>query len=166
METKVIRSWLLGIALATPLVLITAWLVRGALAPGAQPASTTAPAEAWRASADLPAERLEERVNGAADTLRAAGCRRLLYWRSEDPGADAEALVFGTADQARAALSNEAGSERTAGPGDEAQASEQAVYYRSGPILVRVFADPGASGAAGLLNVARRLEPELARLHE
>jgi len=105
----------------------------------------------------VPAERLEEHVNGAADALRASGCRRLVAWRFEKPPADAEALFFGTAEGARAVLEREAGSERTPGPGDEAQVSEQAVYFRRGAALVRVFLDPGATAAEGDL-VARAQE--------
>ena len=101
--------------------------------------------------ADLPSERLEERVDGAADALRADGCRRLVAWRFERPPADAEALVFRSADGARAVLEREAGPGRTPGPGDEARVSEQAVYFRRGPVLVRVFLDPGASPPPGEL---------------
>ena len=42
-------------------------------------------------------------------------------------------------------------------PGDEAQVSEQAVYFRRGSTLVRVFLDPGASATGGEL-VARAQE--------
>jgi hypothetical protein len=150
-------SWLLGLALATPLVGLTVWVVRGALTdPGR--ASNGAfvpqprpggPAGVWlglpQHRADLSADRLEERVDGAADALRADGCRRLVAWRFEQPPADAEALFFATTEGARAVLGREAGTERTPGPGDEAQVSPQAVYFRRGTVLVRVFLDPGAS---------------------
>lgn len=149
------RAWLVGLALAAPLVLLTAWLVRGALVAGGVGAAGKAPA------LDLPASRLEERVDGGADALRAAGCRRLLYWRSEDPPADVEALVFDTAQQARAALEREAGPGRTAGPGEEAQVSDQAVYFRRGAVLVRLLADPGVTGSGRLLRLAARLAPAL-----
>ena len=151
-----LRTWLLALALAAPLVAITAWVIHGATDPRArQPAATAACAGVWpglpRPLADLPSERLEERVDGAADALRADGCRRLVHWRFERPPADAEALFFGTAEGARAVLEREAGPERTAGPGDEAQVSDQAVYFRRGAVLVRVFLDPGASPPPGEL---------------
>ena len=160
----------------TPLVAISAWLVRGALAPppavdaatttAASPSSPALPrgASDWPPALDLPAIRIEERVDGGADALRAAGCTRLLYWRSETPAADVEALVFDSVEHARAALSREAGDLRTAGPGDEAQVSEQAVYFRQGAVLVRAFADPGAGSAAALVALARRVEPQLPEL--
>ena len=71
--------------------------------------------------------------------------------------ADAEALFFATAEGARAVLEREAGPERTPGPGDEAAVSAQAVYFRRGTALVRVFLDPGASAPEGGL-VARARE--------
>ena len=96
-------------------------------------------------------------MDGAADALRADGCRRLVHWRFERPPADAEALVFRTVDGARAVLAREAGPERTPGPGDEAQVSVDAVYFRRGGVLVRVFLDPGASPPPGEL-LARAAE--------
>jgi hypothetical protein len=145
--------WLVALALAAPLVAITAWVVRGAIDPRAPEPRQAGRGVAWpglpRHGADLPAERLEERVDGAADALRADGCRRLVYWRFDRPPADAEALFFHTVDAARAALEREAGPARTPGPGDEAQVSTQAVYFRRGPVLVRVFLDPGASPPTG-----------------
>lgn len=150
-----LRTWLLALALAAPLVAITAWVIRGATDPRARQPASTGLASVWpglpRPLADLPSDRLEERVNGAADALRADGCRRLVVWRFERPPADAEALVFRSVDGARAVLAREAGPERTPGPGDEAQVSEQAVYFRRGPVLVRVFLDPGASPPPGEL---------------
>jgi hypothetical protein len=112
--------------------------------------------------ADLPADRLEEQVDGAADALRADGCRRLVAWRFERPPADAEALFFGTVEGARAVLGREAGKDRTPGPGDEALVSPQAVYFRRGTVLVRVFLDPGASPSPGdLLGRAREVDRAL-----
>jgi len=58
---------------------------------------------------------------------------------------------------ARAVLEREAGPERAPGPGDEAQVSDQAVYFRRGTVLVRVFLDPGATPPPGEL-VARAAE--------
>ena len=74
----------------------------GSVAATAAPAGTVPGLPPPRA--DLPAERLEEHVDGAADALRADGCRRLVAWRFEQPPADAEALFFGTAEGARAVL--------------------------------------------------------------
>jgi hypothetical protein len=155
------RTWLLALALAAPLVAIAAWVIHGAVNPRARPPAPGALASAWpglpRPLADLPADRLEERVDGAADGLRADGCRRLVHWRFERPPADAEVLVFRTVDGARAVLAREAGPGRTPGPGDEAQVSADAVYSRRGGVLVRVFLDPGASPPPGEL-LARAAE--------
>jgi hypothetical protein len=160
-------SWILVVLLGTPLVGLTAWIVRGALVGPRQPAAGVpqprpdGPAGVWpglpQHRADLPAERLEEHVDGAADALRASGCRRLVHWRFERPPADAEALFFGAVERARAVLEREAGPDRTPGPGDEAQVSAQAVYFRRGTALVRVFLDPGAASSEGDL-VARAEE--------
>jgi len=152
-------SWLLVALLATPLLALTGWVVRGAVA-GRR---SSAPASSLPTPrADLPAERLEEQVDGAADALRASGCRRLVAWRFERPPADAEALFFGTAEGARAVLQREAGPGRTPGPGDEAQASPQAVYFRRGTTLVRLFLDPGASPPPdALVALAREIDRAL-----
>jgi len=156
-----LRTWLLALALAAPLVAITAWVIHGATHPRARQPAPDALARVWpglpRHRADLPSGRLEERVDGAADTLRADGCRRLVHWRFERPPADAEALFFGAQEGARAVLEREAGPERTPGPGDEAQVSAQAVYFRRGTVLVRLFLDPGISPPPGEL-VARAVE--------
>jgi hypothetical protein len=161
--------WLVGLLLAAPLLALTAWVVRG-LAPAVSPPldPTAPPAETPRAvlpglaapEADLTEERLEDRVNGAADALRADGCRRLLYWRFEDPTADAELLVFRSVGEARAALERQAGPERTPGPGDEAQVARQSVYFRRGPVLVRLFLDPGAE-PYGLVGRAHEIDRAL-----
>ncbi len=154
------RQWLVGLALATPLVLLTAWLIDGAVRPGPAGGGVSRQTDAWPATAEFPSSRFEERVDGAAEALRAAGCERIRYWRLETPPADAEALVFRSAENARTALEREAGNGRTDGPGDEAQVSEQAVYFRRGAILVRVFPDPGTSAPAELRRVAERLDAE------
>lgn len=161
------RPWLVGLALAAPLVLLTAWLIDGALHPSpAGGSSGGGEGGGLPPAAEFPADRLEDRVDGGADALRAAGCQRIRYWRLETPPADAEALFFGTAAQARAALEREAGGARTGGPGDEAQVSEQAVYFRRGAVLVRVFPDPGGSATAELLRFTRRLDGALRQAHE
>jgi len=125
------RTWIrtagLALLLATPVVGLTAWVVRGALNPPRADGSAPQPRPGTSASSwsglpphlvDLPADRLEEHVNGAADALRASGCRRLVAWRFEKPPADAEALFFGTAEGARAVLDREAGPGRTPGPAE------------------------------------------------
>jgi hypothetical protein len=149
------RPWLVGLALALPLVALAAWIARGAL----HPADLASPSSLPPAT-DYPAGRLEQRVDGAADALRAAGCERLRHWRLAAPAADAEALYFRSAEAAREALAREAGPERTPGPGEEAQVGPQAVYFRRGAVLVRVFADPGApaDAAPALLHAARVLD--------
>src|SRR5512139_2350942 len=105
--TNRLPSWLLVALLGTPLLGLTAWVVRGALmSPGRVSAAASSPgpqsgrpALPWPGlpphRADLPAERLEEEVDGGADALRASGCQRLVAWRFEQPPADAEALFFG-----------------------------------------------------------------------
>ena len=165
--SRQLRTWLTAVALAAPLVAITAWVIHGALDAGASTATAAGPAGAWPGlpppDADLPADRLEDRVDGGADALRRDGCSRLVYWRFERPPADAEALFFASPDRARAVLEREAGAERTPGPGDEAQVSPQAVYFRRGSVLVRAFLDPGAEPPAGAL-VARAQEVDRALL--
>lgn len=170
--TMDVRSWLLATALAAPLLLVGGWLLRSALVPGPPAATLQAPAVSvapalgvdWPPALDLPASRLEERVDGGADALRAAGCTRLVLWRSESPAADVEALVFDSAEHARAALSREAGEARTPGPGDEAQVSQGGFYLRRGPVLVRAMPDPGAATGAAMVSLAGRLETQIARL--
>ena len=167
------QPWLVALALALPLVGLAAWIAHGALAGGT--AATPAAGASEPAVAGLPtptdytAERLEERVDGAAPSLRAAGCERLRHWRLEAPPADAEALFFRSVDAARAALALEAGPGRTPGPGDEAQVTSQAIYFRQGAVVVRVFGDPGtpsAAAAAGLLRAAERVAQPSRRRHE
>jgi len=166
-----------ALLLATPLVALSAWVVRGALSrdhgPTLEDANFERPEPSPPATADtplpgfpppatdLPEARLEERVNGAADILRAQGCRRLLYWRLSAPPSDLEILVFRTEDGARTALDREVGPGRGGGLGDEAQTSEQAVYFRRGPFLVRLFLDPGAPPGPGLQARAEEVDRAL-----
>ncbi|HUL80355.1 MAG TPA: hypothetical protein VL691_24020 [Vicinamibacteria bacterium] len=159
-------AWLVAAALAVPLVALAAWVIRGAVDPHAPQPHPTGPAGVWpglpQHRVDLPADRLEEQVDGGADALRKDGCRRLVSWRFERPPADAEALFFATVDGARAVLDREAGAERTPGPGDEAQVSPQTVYFRRGTVLARVLLDPGAPDSPGeLLARARDLDHAL-----
>jgi hypothetical protein len=153
-----LQSSLVAIGLLAPLVALTGWVVRGAVGPGTPrtaPAPPAPPAALLPGlpphTADLAEGQLEERVDGAADALRAEGCRRLVYWRFDTPPADAEVLVFRAPEGARRVLDREAGPDRTSGPGDEAQVSEQAVYFREGAVLVRLFLDPGAPAEPGAL---------------
>jgi hypothetical protein len=154
-------AWLVAAALSLPLVAITAWVTHGIVNPPASEAPASALAGPAQPSIDLSADRLEERVDGAADALRADGCRRLLYWRFETPPADAEALVFHAPEGARAALEREAGRARTPGPGDEAQLSPQAVYFRRGAVYVRLFLDPGAAASPDLARRAEEIDRTL-----
>jgi hypothetical protein len=151
-------------------VALVAWIAHGAVDAGAPQPAPAGPAGVWAGlpqhRADLPAERFEERLGGAAHALRAAGCRRLVHWRFERPPTDAEALFFTTDEAARAALTRELGDERTPGPGDEAQASPRAVSFRRGSVVVKVSLDPGAEADGGALlarasEIDRSLEPSL-----
>jgi hypothetical protein len=166
-----------ALLLATPLVALSAWVVRGALSrdhgPTPEDANFERPEPTPPAVADiplpgfpppatdLPEARLEERVNGAADILRAQGCRRLLFWRLNAPPSDLEILVFRTEDGASTALDRELGPERSGGLGDEALTSEQAVYFRRGPFLVHLFLDPGTPPGPGLEARAREVDRAL-----
>ncbi len=161
------HALLTAVLLAAPLVVLTAWVVYGAIhethgasvtpAPGATPAPSQPAAilPGFPApEADLGADRLEEQVDGGAEYLRAQGCRRLLYWRLAAPQTDLEILVFDEPAGAAAVMARDAGPERQAGPGDEAQVSPQAIFFRRGRNLVRLLADPGATSDAPSL--ARR----------
>jgi hypothetical protein len=159
-------AWLVAAALALPLVALAAWLAVRAVDPAAPQPRPEGPAGVWpglpQHRADLPADRLEEHVDGGADALRKDGCRRLVAWRFERPPADAEALFFATVEGARAVLEREIGSERTPGPGDEARVTPQAVTFRRGAVLVRVLLDPGASPSPdGLLARAGEVDRAL-----
>lgn len=161
-------TWVVALALATPLVAFTAWIAYGLATPkviqgtAARAAVATPAFAALPPDADLPADRLEERVDGGAEALRADGCRRLLHWRFETPPADAEALVFRTAEGAKVVLAREAGDARTAGPGDEAQLSPQSAYFRRGSVYVRIFLDPGAAESPELQKRAEQIDGVLA----
>ena len=113
--------------------------------PVAPPAGSVAAAPAAQyppPQGDFPADRLDERVDGAAELLRKAGCRRLLYWRLEDPPADLELYVFSDAQAAQEALARDAGSDRSpSSPGDEGWANPQCVFFRRGNNYVRLIAD-------------------------
>ena len=177
------KRWLQAVLLAAPLVVLTAWLASGAVnrSQGPVPTSSGAPeikgpkaasrgpfagalpgAELPAPESDLPADRLDERVDGAADYFRGLGCVRLLAWRLASPPADLELLVFDKSDGAAAALARDAGQGRDAGPGNEASVSEQAILFRRGPVYARLLADPDAPAEPGQLKaVAVRLDRAL-----
>jgi hypothetical protein len=117
---------------------------------GSSSSSASATATSWkRPDQDLPADRLEERVDGAAPVLLSMGCRRLVYWRLEQPPADLEILLFSTPDGAKKALDRDAGSERSARvPGDEGWANDQCAFFRVGTKYVRLIADDAAHARA------------------
>jgi hypothetical protein len=149
----------------------TLWLVGFAVACGAPPNSARAPAPVASAPAAaypapqavFPADRLDERVDGAAELLRKAGCRRLLYWRLEDPPADLELYVFTEAQAAKAALARDAGTDRSsASPGDEGWAGPQCLFFRRGANYVRLIADQAVTAEA-LTAQAQRLDRAVVR---
>ena len=115
-------------------------------------------------TADLPPERFHEQVNGAAEFLIALGGTRLVAWRfAGPPEATLELLEFRDDAGARRALEQDAGGDRTPGPGDEAWAGADSVFFRRGRRYVRLSA-PGASGpdaAAQLAGLAGRVDERL-----
>ena len=112
---------------------------------------------------DLPASRLHERVDGAEPVMRAAGCRRLMYWRIEQPPADLELLAFSSADGAAQWLGRDAATDRTAGvPGDEGWMNTQVLYFRKGALYVRLIADQPVTSEA-LLAQGKKIERALDR---
>jgi hypothetical protein len=165
-------SVVVAVALSAPLALLTAWVLHGAVRRSHGVAVAGASAQAPPAgplaglpppAADLAADRLEDRVDGAAEYLRGQGCRRLLYWRLPDLQADLELLVFASDAGARAVLARDAGPERTPSLGDEAQVSAQAVYFRRGAVLVRLLVDPGHDAGDATERRARLVDEALRR---
>jgi len=170
-----------ALLLAAPLVALAAWIavggVKRSFGPTTAPAGGTphtappgtapsagAPAAPARAAGlprpeelgapevDLPPDRFWERVDGAADGLVAAGCRRMVVWKTAAPPAEIELLVFAAADGAAGFLARDAGSERTpGGPGDEASVAPESIFFRRGRHYVRIVAGaaPPADPAAG-----------------
>jgi hypothetical protein len=166
------RPWVLAVLLAAPLVIVAGWLATGGLSRSFGPASAAsgiegpdgAP-ETFRLTGfpepeqDLPADRLHERVNGAAETLRRSGCQRLLFWKLDQPGAELEVLEFDDPQGASETLARDAGRERTPGPGEESSVGDNAIFFRRGSHYVRVFADPLAPvSQEDLLAVAGRVD--------
>ncbi len=134
-------------------------------APGASPAAATParPAPYPAPQADFPRDRLDERVDGAAELLRRTGCQRLLYWRLENPPADLELLLFSDARGALEALGRDAGQDRSpASPGEEGWLGPQCVFFRRGSSYVRLIADQSA-GMEALTAQAARLDDALVR---
>lgn len=165
-------AWV-AVLLLIPLVGITAWLVHSALNPEPlqvpvlappDPRSTpSAPTPTANASLpdpqdSFPPERLFERVDGAADFLISLGCEKLSFWRLEDPPADLEILFFSSGEGAGKALAQDAGSDRTPGPGDEAFVAAESVFFRRGRAYTRLIGDPGAVRAEALAAAARRAD--------
>jgi hypothetical protein len=163
-----------ALLLGAPLLAICAWLGILAVNHSQRPAAPTIETTIEPArrvelvpgfpppDADLPAARLEERVDGAAESLRKNGCRRLVAWTLTSPPADLEVFVFDTVEGAKAWLDREAGSPRDPAPGDEASITDQAVLFRRGVFYAKLIADPTASGASAPLKaVAESLDRAL-----
>ena len=107
---------------------------------------------------DLPADRLDEHVNGAAPWLQSIGCRRLLFWRVAQPPAELEVFVFSTDAGAQQALDKDSGGDRTrAVPGDEGWTNHQVVYFRRGTVYCRLIAESAVPNN-GLTDFARRID--------
>jgi len=174
------RPLIMALLLAAPLLALAAWIVTGGLrrsfgpAPagaGGATATTTVPRIEGLGlpEADLPPDRFWERVNGAADTLIAGGCRRMLAWKTDDPRAEVEILVFETTAGAATFLERDAGVGRSSGgPGDEASIAPDSVFFRRGRHFVRVLAGPFAPGssaaghdAAAITDLARNVDSAL-----
>jgi hypothetical protein len=151
------RSLATAALLLVPLAVVAGWLAHGALHPAPRPAAGTpassrpthAGPTALRGfpdpTADLPADRLHERVDGAEDYLRGQGCVRLLAWDLAEPKGTLEVLLFSTPEGAGRVLTHDAGPKRTEGPGDEASSDAQSVLFRRGRAYVRLIADPDAA---------------------
>jgi hypothetical protein len=171
MRDRRLLHLLARLLMVAPLGAIIAWLVAGGMSRSFGPDLPPAPAAPGAISpvngfpppsGDFPAARLYERVDGAADGLRAAGCRRLLFWPMDDPVAEVELLIFDAAEGAARVMAREAGPERTSGPGDEASIADQSVYFRRGRLYVRILADPSAgTGREPLLRLAERFDRAL-----
>ncbi len=170
--------WLKALLLAAPLACLAAWLTVGGLrgsfgpdlnssAPPEKSALSGTPAAAPGSflagfpppEGDYPADRLFERVDGAADALIAAGCGRLLFWRVKEPAAEMEVLVFDRAEGAAKVLEEDSGPGRDPGPGEEASVTDQSVFFRRGRYYVRILGDPGANpGRERLLELGGRAD--------
>ncbi len=165
------RSLFTAVLLLVPLAAVAGWLAHGVLNPSPLPATAGSPAPTPAAppasalpglpspQADLPADRLHERVDGAEDYLRGQGCVRMLAWDLEDPKGSLDVFLFSSPDGAGRVLAHDAGPERTPGPGDEASADTQGVLFRRGKVYVKLIADPDAGvPPARLLEEAARVD--------
>jgi hypothetical protein len=107
---------------------------------------------------DLPADRLHERVDGAAPWLQSIGCSRLLAWRLAEPRLELEVLVFDTVSGAQRALDKDAGNSRSQSvPGDEGWTNAQVVYFRRGTRYCRLIAE-NREFAQELMQQAQRVD--------
>lgn len=162
-----------AILLLVPLAAVAAVLVYGGRNRvfGPREASASTPAGGGAGSlldglaeriADLPPERFHEQVDGAAEFLISIGATRIVAWRvAGPPEAFLELLEFRDEAGARRALEQDAGRDRSPGPGDEAWVGADSVMFRRGRRYVRLNA-PGASGAGA----AERLAGLAARIDE
>lgn len=106
---------------------------------------------------DLGADRLHERVNGAAPWLQSIGCRRLLAW-TRAPSLEIEVLVFDTVAGAKQALDKDSAGSRThATPGEEGWTNAQVVYFRRSTLYCRLTA-PDRGHAQALIAQAQRVD--------
>jgi hypothetical protein len=166
-----IRSLSTAVLLLVPLLVAVVWLAHGMLNPTPVPvgaAGAAIPSTSRTQSvlpglpqpeADLPADRLHERVDGAEDYLRAEGCVRLLAWELSSPKGTLEVLLFSSPEGAGRVLAHDAGPLRTPGPGDEASADSQGVLFRRGKAYVRLLGDPDVpAGPAILLSEAAKVD--------
>lgn len=167
------RGLVAAILLLVPLAAVAAVLVHGGRnrAFGPREASASTPAGGGAGSlfdglaervADLPPERFHEQVDGAAEFLISIGATRIVAGRvAGPPEVFLELLEFRDEAGARRALEQDAGSDRSPGPGDEAWVGADSVMFRRGHRYVRLNA-PGASDAGA----AERLAGLAARLDE
>lgn len=167
------RGLVAAIVLLVPLAALAAFLAYGGRQrifgpsdPGAAPPGGVAARldDFAERIADLPPERFHEQVNGAAEFLIGIGATRLVAWRvAGPPETTLELLEFRDEAGSRRALEQDAGADRTPGPGDEAWSGSDAVFFRRGPRYVRLSA-PGATGPdteARLAALAARIDERL-----
>lgn len=168
-----LRSFPAALLLTGPLLLVAGWIAYGISHPNGPVSPVRPPVEQGsppagvapllpgfaEPEADLPADRLHERVDGAEDYLRSQGCVRLLAWELSAPRATLEILLFETQEGAGRVLARDAGPTRTPGPGEEASADAQGVLFRRGRAYVRLIADPEApESPERLMAEARRVD--------
>jgi len=170
------RGLVAAIALLVPLAGLALFLAFGARHRTFGPTEAEPPAASRLAAlldglaertADLPPERFHEQVDGAAEFLIALGGTRLVAWRfAGPPEATLELIEFRDEGGARRALAQDTGADRTPGPGDEAWAGADSIFFRRGRRYARLSA-PGMSGSdapATLAAVAARVDERLRAL--